>query len=232
MITGVDLAKTPGAYITAIFLELAFLGVTLVVVWVKVKHGEFPDFASGFHSYGVGPGGLNHETGGVKKKIPKFVSIELAVGVAVGAGMLFLGEFSWALGYYVTVALFGREYYEEASAGAVDTSPPSLNHFQVVLVVVLMFVVVGACEELFFRGLLLEELPGRSSVRVFIATILFAIYHVPPGIVPLQTTSTFIWYYASLGLVLGLLYLWRGSLLAPIVAHGLFNAVHIVAAFW
>ncbi len=224
----VDLAQNPGMYIAVIFLELIFLAIVIVIIWGKVRVEAIPSFHEGFREYGMRfPESDRMGSDEIKK-----VGVEVVIGSIMGVGMLFVAEIMAFAGYEITKALFGEEFYEQASAGSVNTSPPSLEHIQVVLVVILMFLVVASCEELFFRGMLISEIRGPLWIKVILSTVIFSIYHVPPFIVPWQTTTTFLLYYFSLGIVLALLFRWRGNLIAPIVAHGLFNAIHIVIAYW
>jgi membrane protease YdiL (CAAX protease family) len=84
--------------------------------------------------------------------------------------------------------------------------------------------VLGSCvwapffEETFFRGALHRYLPGKLGIkgRVLITALIFGAVHPygPTGIIEVTLS----------GLVFGLLREWRGSLIAPMVAHFLNNA--------
>lgn len=75
----------------------------------------------------------------------------------------------------------------------------------------------AVAEELFFRGAV------QGSWGLGWATVLFAVLHTGPGL------SFRLWtlFAALAGALFGGLMLWRGNLLAPIVAHFLVNAVNL-----
>lgn len=75
----------------------------------------------------------------------------------------------------------------------------------------------GFAEELFFRGAV------QGSWGWLAATALFALLHTGPG--PVFRLWTL--FAAIAGLVLAGLMIWRGNLLAPVVAHGLLNGINL-----
>ncbi len=75
----------------------------------------------------------------------------------------------------------------------------------------------GFSEELFFRGAM------QGSWGWLVTTVLFALIHTGPG--PIYRMWTL--FAAVAGLVLAGLMLWRGSLLAPVVAHALVNGINL-----
>ena len=123
--------------------------------------------------------------------------------------------------------MFGPEFYGQAAAGSVNVTPPSLSSFELLLSIVIMFVVVALCEEYCFRGVILKEInKKKKALGLILSSALFMLYHVFPGVVPIQTFVTFWLYYFIFGLILGIIVLvQRGDLLSSIVAHGTFNAI-------
>jgi uncharacterized protein len=75
----------------------------------------------------------------------------------------------------------------------------------------------GFAEELFFRGAV------QGSLGLWLGTAIFALVHTGPH------RSFRLWtaFAAVAGLLFGGLFAWRGSLLAPIAAHVLVNAVNL-----
>ncbi len=110
-----------------------------------------------------------------------------------------------------------------------ELSQPARNdsaavHSVASLVVLMLFLVVGApmVEELFFRGLLLRSLLGRTppAVAIVISALLFALAHFEA----VQFAGL-----AVFGVVLGIL-AWRTRRLAPgIGAHAAFNAAAVIS---
>jgi membrane protease YdiL (CAAX protease family) len=75
----------------------------------------------------------------------------------------------------------------------------------------------GFAEELFFRGAV------QGSWGWLPATVLFALLHTGPG--PAFRLWTL--FAAVAGMVLAALMIWRGNLLAPVVAHGRLNGINL-----
>jgi uncharacterized protein len=75
----------------------------------------------------------------------------------------------------------------------------------------------GLGEELLFRGWLMHE------VGLWISSILFGLIHVPPN------KSWLYWpaFAAAMGVLLGWLYLWSGSLLYPVLLHAGINFLNL-----
>jgi membrane protease YdiL (CAAX protease family) len=81
----------------------------------------------------------------------------------------------------------------------------------------------GIGEELFFRGAMQQALTIKlgTTAGILATSLVFALFHVP------MTRKTFMWPAMAFaaGVVLGYLLHWTGSLVAPIVAHVVVNAV-------
>lgn len=85
-------------------------------------------------------------------------------------------------------------------------------------------VVVAVVEETVFRGYLilrLHRVTGSAAVAVVLSTCVFALGHGYQGVVGVVTVG-------ALGLVFAVVYLWRGSLVAPAVMHFLQDFVGII----
>ena len=89
----------------------------------------------------------------------------------------------------------------------------------------------GYNEELFFRGHIITTLRhalGNSKwavgIAVFVSAFLFGITHTYQGWVGVLDTGT-------LALIMAALYLWRGRLIAPMVAHAVFDVLAITILF-
>ncbi|HEX4956292.1 MAG TPA: CPBP family intramembrane glutamic endopeptidase [Thermoanaerobaculia bacterium] len=82
---------------------------------------------------------------------------------------------------------------------------------------VVLGLISGFAEELFFRGAV------QGAFGLTVATLLFALLHPGPG------RSFFLWmvFAGAAGLLLGALVLWRGNLLAAMVAHATVNVINL-----
>lgn len=86
--------------------------------------------------------------------------------------------------------------------------------------------VVAIAEEILFRGYLihrLKQITGNLTAAVLISSLLFGLGHGYQGAAGLVTAGL-------LGGILAGIYLWRGSLVAPMVVHFLQNATGILLA--
>jgi membrane protease YdiL (CAAX protease family) len=85
-------------------------------------------------------------------------------------------------------------------------------------------VVVAVAEETIFRGYLLLRFVGIGMgkvLAVLLASVIFAIGHGYEGSAGIATVGV-------MGVIFALVYLWRGSLVAPIVMHFLQDFLAIV----
>jgi uncharacterized protein len=126
------------------------------------------------------------------------------LGLGVGAGAALLGAW-WLLARRLAA---GRELERKIAE--------VLGPLGVDQAIALAFL-SGVAEELFFRGAV------QGSWGWAWATVLFAVLHTGPGL------SFRLWTLFAIvaGGLFGGLMLWRGNLLAPIVAHFLVNAVNL-----
>ncbi len=83
--------------------------------------------------------------------------------------------------------------------------------------VVALALLSGFAEEVFFRGAV------QGSWGWLAATVLFAVLHTGPG----KEFRVWTLFAAIAGGALGGLMLWRGNLLAPVLAHALLNGVNL-----
>jgi membrane protease YdiL (CAAX protease family) len=112
-------------------------------------------------------------------------------------------------------------------AGLSVKGPPSYllpaGTWQVLLALVFI-VVVAVSEEVIFRGYLIRRfraLTGNRAAALLLSSAIFSVghgYEQSGGMVAV----------GILGLLFGVVYLWRGSLLAPIVMHFLQNFLGLI----
>ena len=80
----------------------------------------------------------------------------------------------------------------------------------------------GISEEAFFRGAIQGSLADRvgMSVALFLASVVFGAAHL--------ITWTYSIIAALIGLYLGLLWIWTGNLLTPMITHGVYDVAALV----
>ncbi|MBI1295360.1 CPBP family intramembrane metalloprotease [bacterium] len=144
------------------------------------------------------------------------VTRQIWVGIFTGLGMAYLFTYLTRL----IVKNTGERFYSSSVIGYI--LPRSDEEFWWVL---LALVPVVLLEELLFRSLLLGGLSplAPSWVLLLVFGVVFGLLHSPQGRWGMVGT-------ALGGMVFGVLFLWHQSLLAPLLAHYVANAVQIVLA--
>jgi membrane protease YdiL (CAAX protease family) len=148
--------------------------------------------------------------GWVRRRIGRDIAIGLALSVPLVIGAQLL-----------EAALRAAGLSSPSSAPGLTPSGPG----ELVLAVVLVLVVAVA-EETIFRGYLILRLTTvlRSRLSaVVVSSLIFAIGHGYEGEAAIVTIGL-------TGLVFALVYVWRQSLVAPVVMHLVFNLLAIVVA--
>jgi len=109
------------------------------------------------------------------------------------------------------------ELFKQLYIDAITAHSPA----ELMMLVVAVALIPGACEEVAFRGYFQQVFACEYGSRrgVVIAAALFAVIHFNPWHLP----ALFL-----IGLYLGYLFVWTGSLWAPILAHATNNAASIL----
>jgi len=138
---------------------------------------------------------------------------DLVVGMLAGTAMAMVQ-------FLILLPLTGGARREDVIAGIMLMGKGFWN---VSAMVVVGWVSGGFCEELFFRGhligltrILLGGSRWAAAVALVLSTLYFGYSHAYQGLTGMIDT-------AGASLIFGLLYLWRGRLTAPIIAHGLYD---------
>ncbi|MBX6748542.1 MAG: CPBP family intramembrane metalloprotease [Micromonosporaceae bacterium] len=148
--------------------------------------------------------------GWVRRHIGRDILIGLALSVLLVIGAQVLEAVLRAAGL-------------SSPSSAPGLAPSGLG--EVILAVVLV-VVVAVAEETIFRGYLILRFAGvfRSRLSAVVASsLIFAIGHGYEGGAAVVTIGL-------TGLVFAIVYIWRQSLVAPVVMHLVFNLLAIVVA--
>jgi membrane protease YdiL (CAAX protease family) len=186
---------------------IALVTVAILWLWLRTRH---PTWRAA----------MGLEAGGLALR-------HLAWGAV--AGLILYPVISLGVGLIVVVFL------EALSSGSVETPEqlaPGLTGIGQVLAVAYGFVIAPIAEEFFFRGVLFRSLADRRGfwTGAIVSGLLFGIVHLPVGepfadalVLPLVMTFT--------GIGLAWIYERRRSLLAPIGAHMVFNAIGLALIF-
>ncbi len=138
------------------------------------------------------------------------------LGYLAGQPVLTIGRY---LSSAVDVVIHGSDQPEEPIGYGMFEAPAGNSWFAFMLMVMSLVVWAPLVEESIFRGALFRHLRGRMSLvwGVLVTAAAFGIIHP-------YTTAGLI-EVAFMGIVFALLRHWRGSLIAPMVAHALHNGL-------
>ncbi len=142
------------------------------------------------------------------------------------------GDIVWGFVLYVplvVVVSLAEQGFRAAGLSGPAAPPEARFHFvgagQLALAVALVLV-VAISEETIFRGyifLRLRTVTGSTAVAVLLASIIFAIGHGYEGPLGVATVG-------FMGLLFNLIYLWRKSLVTPMILHFLQDFLAVVVA--
>jgi membrane protease YdiL (CAAX protease family) len=128
--------------------------------------------------------------------------------------------FAWLL-VQVSAAVMRVFFLEPAEQSAVTTLQNSSHSWQYVLMGFMAVVVAPAAEEVLFRGLLYPYLKQRTRpwVAVLWSSVLFGAIHMNlVTFLPLTLLAVLlVWLYEA-----------TGNLLAPVIAHAVFNLANLL----
>ncbi len=156
-------------------------------------------------------------------------TFKILVGFSIGVIFLLIADYLIIFfKYIITENLFGSEFLQNAEEGAIDTTPVSPNMLEMLIILILQMVIIAPCEEGFFRGFIAKRFYKKNHriIAIFLSSFCFALYHVPPFLVPFQTIFTYFGYYFIFGMILVLLFKnFNYSLIPVVVTHATFNTL-------
>jgi membrane protease YdiL (CAAX protease family) len=156
--------------------------------------------------------------------VPRRPVREIVAGLAGGLAAVVVVEFGFAW--------FLAQILESISSNKHVTVPRQLptgiHDGSVLLAAILLLVAAPVCEELFFRGLLFKGL--RTRLRFVaagaISGVVFGLAHLQEAIPgPWQGAVLLVTVLSLVGFAFAFIYERRGTILAPMAAHGVFNLI-------
>ncbi|UCD00871.1 MAG: CPBP family intramembrane metalloprotease [Promethearchaeota archaeon] len=209
-----QLGENPWLLIGLTFLELLFV-IVPALISSRLEKKSFIDIMKDM---------------GFQKNEDLFLKI--LSGLSLGILFFFFGNYIIIFFRdFIIGNLFGAEFVEQAQEGAISTAPIQPTIIQLIIFVILQIIVVGPCEEAFFRGFLIKKFNTKIKLiySIIISSICFTIYHVPPFLVPITTIITFSGYYFTFGFLLSLIFVYFNYSIIPCaVAHSCFNLLLFV----
>ena len=205
----IQLGEDPWILIGLTFFEILFI-IIPALISSKLEKRSFKDVIKEM---------------GFQKNSDIFVKV--ISGLCFGIIFFFFGEYIFLFFRDIIIRnIFGNVIVENGEAGAINTSPLQPNNIQLMILIIIQVIIVGPCEESFFRGFLIKKLKTKLKLTysIIISSVFFTIYHVPPFLVPLTTIITFFGYFFTFGLILSLIYVYFDFSLIPCsIAHSIFN---------
>lgn len=205
----VQLGENPWILIGLIFLEIMFV-IIPALISSKLEKKRFQDIIKDM---------------GFQKN--EDLIIKIISGLSLGILFFFFGSYLILFFRdFIIRNLLGSDFVELGQEGAISTEAINPNLIQIVILVILNLIIIGPCEEAFFRGFLIKKLESKLKLAysIIISSIIFTFYHVPPFLVPVTTIITFSGYYLAFGLLLSLIFVYfEYSLIPCSIAHSCFN---------
>jgi len=156
-------------------------------------------------------------------------SLFIKIIAGIGIGILFFFFGSYLIIFFrdfIVINIFGDQFVTQGQNGAITTTPIQPNLIQTVILVLLQIIIIGPCEEAFFRGFLIKKINEKLKLlyTIIISSVIFTLYHIPPFLVPIQTVITFFGYYCVFGILLSLMFVYFNYSIIPcMIAHSTFN---------
>ncbi|MFX1337817.1 MAG: lysostaphin resistance A-like protein [Promethearchaeota archaeon] len=158
--------------------------------------------------------------------------LKIVIGISLGfTFFLISGYIIFFFKNILIENLFGPEFIKSGEKGAIKTSPFNPNIFQLIIIISLHFILVGICEEAFFRGFIIKkcERKMKKGSAILLSSVCFGFYHTPPFLVPITTIITYFGYYFTFGILLAIMFkIFHNSLIPCIIAHGMFNTLILI----
>lgn len=214
----IELGANPWILISIIFLELLFIFIPTLIA-SKIENTSIKDEI-------IFMGFQKNEDSIQKNLIKIFIGISLGfIFFLIGGHIIFFFK------NIVIENLFGSGFVKKAEEGSINTTPLKPSLFQLIIIITLHIILIGVCEEAFFRGFIIKKLERKVNITsaILFSSVCFTLYHTPPFIVPITTIITYFGYYFTFGVLLSVLFkIFNNSLIPCIIAHGFFNALILI----
>jgi len=214
----IEISKNPWILIILIFFELLLIIIPALIA-SKIEKLTFKEELIEM---------------GFKKNEDRLKILSLKITAGLEFGFIFYltaGYLIFVFKYLIIENIFGSTFVKEAEKGTINTTPLQPNLAQLIIIIILQLIIVGPCEEGFFRGFILKRCENKvkSIYAILISSFFFAIYHTPPLLVSLATIITYFSYYFVFGLLLALIFkFFKNSLIPCSIAHSFFNILIIL----
>ncbi len=181
---------------------------------------------------------------GLYLKQPKtiFVLKEILLGIGFAIiGVFLVNLISLLLeSVFSMVLIFPIGFTAQAPSVDIESIISSATILEIILFSIIMIGIIGLSEEIAFRGFMQKGLVASygKQIGIWATAIIFALIHVLTFLLTSSLLSiivSFLSYfppYLFLSLLLGYLFYWREeNLIAPIIAHGVYDALTFILVY-
>lgn len=213
----IQIGENPWILISLTFLEILFIIIPPYIA-SKIEKTKFKDqlIIIGFHKL---------------RSLKSEKILEIVSGIGLGVLFWVLAPYLNHFFYFLSQKLFGNEFVQQAEQGTISTLPINPSYIQLTIAIIQQIFIISICEEAFFRSFLIKKLRNKfkNFSCILLSSLCFALYHVPPFLVPSNTLITYFGYYYTFGVLLSLIFIfYKDSLLPAIITHGFFNIIIII----
>ncbi|MFW9988235.1 MAG: lysostaphin resistance A-like protein [Candidatus Odinarchaeota archaeon] len=205
----VQLGENPWILIGLITLELLFI-IIPALIFSKLERRPFQEIIKDM-------GFQENEN----------LLIKLTAGLGFGILFFFIGNYIIVFFKdFIVRNLFSSRFVEFGKEGAISTEPIHPDIIQLTIIIILNILIIGPCEEAFFRGFLIKKFKTKLNLifSIILSSLIFTLYHVPPILVPITTIITYSGYYLVFGVLLSLIFVYfEYSIIPCSIAHSCFN---------
>ncbi|TXT61911.1 MAG: putative CAAX amino terminal protease self-immunity [Promethearchaeota archaeon] len=216
---------SPGFIIVSSIAELVFMVVPVLYVGQYLQNPSFKNRAKFLGVF-------------IRKEERFFTLKESLLGIGFAVVCVFIVN----LLSLVLEIIFNPVLPTNVPTDEIDVMFSSSNLIETILLSIIMIVIIGPSEEIAFRGFMQRGLVRSYNKKkgIWITAIIFALIHVVTVLVdiPNSPISTIVYFfvlfapYLLISLILGYLFSWRNeNLIAPILTHGVYNAITVILAF-
>jgi hypothetical protein len=206
------------ALVTGLVMLFAGFGVTSTPTLIVSLTGTQAGFAVGVYAY---LRWRNEPLSNLGVAVPDVKGLVLVVGGLVATLAL-------SLTASLAVTLLDLDPAQNATTSQASSDPTSL-----LLLIPVMLLVVGPCEELLFRGVVQRRIRERASapVAIVLGGALFASVHFIALIGDLSAIATTIGILFFPSLVFGAIYEYGKNIVVNALVHGLYNSVLLALSY-
>ncbi|MFX0027486.1 MAG: lysostaphin resistance A-like protein [Candidatus Hermodarchaeota archaeon] len=158
--------------------------------------------------------------------------LKIILGIDIGIFLyLFSGFLMFLYRDILIESIFGTKFVEEGITNIINTEPIQPSFFEISILIILQILIIGPCEEGFFRGFVIQKLNYKLKLiySIILSSTFFTLYHVPPFLVPIQTIITYYGYFFTIGSLFALTFIYSGrSLIMCSIAHSIFNILVLI----